>query len=276
MIARRILLLISIFALVAFATPATSASAGTLTITQLRAQLRQTRHHLSSARLALASARTNLVDVSALLAAMDGASAVGGDLGANDPAPTTGDAPIGDAATPTPSPSPAPAPTAADSEVAAAIADMNPTLAERILADGVVSDDELAGLQARVVRWRGVVRRARRAEYSLKTRLAMRLQIREWNRQGAWRPLIEIAARRYKVNPDGLYRLMMSESGGRRYAGTTYKGLFQYYPGTWTASWNPWRSTSIYNGWAQIRATAYAISRGMGPGNWPASYPRAF
>jgi len=69
---------------------------------------------------------------------------------------------------------------------------------------------------------------------------------------------------------------MMAESGGRRYAGTTYKGLFQYYPGTWRASWNPWGDESIYNGWAQIQATAYAIDRGMGPSNWPATYPAAF
>ena len=43
-----------------------------------------------------------------------------------------------------------------------------------------------------------------------------------------------------------------------------YKGLFQYYPATWSGSWNPWRRHSIFDGWAQIRATAYALSRGMG------------
>jgi hypothetical protein len=70
--------------------------------------------------------------------------------------------------------------------------------------------------------------------------------------------------------------MMMLESGGRRTVGGMFKGLFQYYPSTWAGSWNPWRHESIYNGWAQIRATAYALSRGMGPGHWPNTYPMAF
>ena len=74
----------------------------------------------------------------------------------------------------------------------------------------------------------------------------------------------------------GLYRMMMLESGGSRTIGGTYKGLFQYYPSTWSGSWNPWRGESIYNGWAQIRATAYALSRGMGRSQWPNTYPMAF
>ena len=134
----------------------------------------------------------------------------------------------------------------------------------------------MAALADRVEKWRRITRRLRRAESELEARIALRLQIAEWNRNGEWRPLIEIAAQRYDVSADGLYRLMMLESGGRRYAGTTYKGLFQYYPGTWRASWNPWRDLSIYNGWAQIRATAYAIDRGMGPSSWPSTYYRAF
>ena len=70
--------------------------------------------------------------------------------------------------------------------------------------------------------------------------------------------------------------MMMLESGGRRSAGSRYKGLYQYYPGTWYGDWNPWRHESIYDGWAQIRATAYALGRGMGPSQWPYTYPMAF
>ena len=69
-----------------------------------------------------------------------------------------------------------------------------------------------------------------------------------------------------------MYRMMMRESGGRRYAGSTFKGLFQYHPGTWTASWNPWRHDSIYDGSSQIFATAYAVHRGWGPRMWPNTY----
>jgi hypothetical protein len=102
------------------------------------------------------------------------------------------------------------------------------------------------------------------------------VRIQRWNRSGQWKPLIEIAGRRYGVSATGLYRMMMLESGGARTAGCMHKGLFQYCPGTWTGSWNPWRHQSIYDGWAQIRATAYALSKGMGPGQWPHTYPMAF
>ena len=70
--------------------------------------------------------------------------------------------------------------------------------------------------------------------------------------------------------------MMMLESGGRRAVGGMYKGLFQYHPSTWAGSWNPWRRESISNGWAQIRATAYALRKGMGPSQWPNTYPMAF
>lgn len=267
--ARSIAILISALALAAVLASSSPAVAGTLSIPQLRAKLRQTRHHLASARLTLKTARADLADARALVAAMDEVTAA-----TDETAPAAGDDP--ETSAPTPAPTPTPLPTVQDPGVLAAVAAMRPELASRLLADGVVSEEELAALEARVTRWRGAVRRLRRAVEGLEQRLAQRLQIREWNRRGAWRPLIEIAARRYHVSADGLYRLMMYESGGRRLAGSTFKGLFQYYPGTWSKGWNPWRSASIYDGWAQIRATAYAISRGMGPGNWPATYPRAF
>ena len=151
-----------------------------------------------------------------------------------------------------------------------------PELVSELLADGVVSDDEIAVLrkqrkteQARVKKWSKKVA-------SLRERIARREQIARWNRQGNWWPLIKIAAAKYGVNAEGLRRLMILESSGNRCLGSTYCGLFQYYPGTWRGKRNPWRGESIYDGWAQIRATAYALHRGMGPHHWPNTSPLAF
>jgi hypothetical protein len=71
-----------------------------------------------------------------------------------------------------------------------------------------------------------------------------------------------------------MYRMMMRESGGQRFAGsgTAFKGLFQYHIGTWAASWNPWRHDDIYDGSSQIFATAYAIHKGMGPSMWTTTF----
>jgi hypothetical protein len=71
--------------------------------------------------------------------------------------------------------------------------------------------------------------------------------------------------------------MMMLESGGEPgVVGGPYKGLFQFTTGEWARHWNPWRDESIFNGWAQIRACALALSKGMGPGQWPNTYPMAF
>ena len=153
---------------------------------------------------------------------------------------------------------------------------MDPTLAAALLADGVVTADEVAAQQARSVRAGKLARRWTVKVQRLQRRLRTLQQIAEWNRRGQWKPLIEIAGKKYGVSTAGLYRMMMLESGGSRTIGSTYKGLFQYYPSTWSGSWNPWRHESIYNGWAQIRATAYALSRGMGRSQWPNTYPMAF
>ena len=95
-----------------------------------------------------------------------------------------------------------------------------------------------------------------------------------WESRGKWMPIIEVAAAKYHVSADGMYRMMMRESGGQRYAGSSsaYKGLFQYWTGTWSASWNPWRNDSIYDGSSQIFATACAISKGMGPQMWTTTF----
>lgn len=281
MSARRIALLISTVAMTLVAIPSPSAAAETPTIPQLRTHLRQVRTSLQRASGILTGARTDLRDVRAVVAAAGGLPALVPPPAAPEPAPSP--SPTSDA-TPDPLTTPAPDPDAAGAEtdtattadIGALVAALRPALAARLLADGAVTADEVSGLEGRVVKWRRVVSRLRRTERTLKARIALRVRIAGWNRNGAWRPLIEIAAKRRGISPDGLYRLMMSESGGRRYAGTTYKGLFQYYPGTWRGRWNPWRSQSIYNGWAQIQATAYAIDRGMGPAHWPSTYWRAF
>jgi peptidoglycan hydrolase CwlO-like protein len=96
--------------------------------------------------------------------------------------------------------------------------------------------------------------------------------------QGAWWPLIKTAAAAQGVSARGMYRLMMIESGGSATAVGPggYHGLFQYSPGTWKGSWNPYRSAGIYDGSAQIRATALAISQGHGPSWWGSSFGWAF
>jgi len=38
----------------------------------------------------------------------------------------------------------------------------------------------------------------------------------------------------------------------------------------------PWRHESIFNDWAQISATAFALSKGVGPSQEPTTYPVAF
>ena len=96
--------------------------------------------------------------------------------------------------------------------------------------------------------------------------------------QGAWWPLIKAAAAARGVNARGLYRLMMIESGGSATAVGPggYVGLYQYALGTWKGLWNPYRGAGIYDGAAQIRATALAIHLGNGPTWWGASYGWAF
>jgi peptidoglycan hydrolase CwlO-like protein len=94
---------------------------------------------------------------------------------------------------------------------------------------------------------------------------------------GPWWTLIQSAAAGNGLWAEGLYRLMLAESGGSATASNGVDdGLFQYAPGTWKGSWNPWRSASIFDGGAQIRATALAIHLGYGPSWWPSTYPWAF
>jgi hypothetical protein len=95
---------------------------------------------------------------------------------------------------------------------------------------------------------------------------------------GDWKTLCRRAAKKYGVSADGLYRLMMMESGGepRAVGAGRYYGLFQYALVTWKGDWNPWRGRSVYDGAAQIEASAYAIKKGMGHSLWGNTYPAAF
>ena len=125
------------------------------------------------------------------------------------------------------------------------------------------------------------VEQARRAVHLWKQRVhriakqyRFQLKMARWEAHKQWMPIIKVAAAKYHVKADGMYRMMMRESGGQPYAGSSssYKGLFQYYTGTWASSWNPWRGDNIYDGSSQIFATAYAISKGMGPSMWTTTY----
>ena len=95
---------------------------------------------------------------------------------------------------------------------------------------------------------------------------------------GPWWSLIQSAASGSGVSARGMYRLMMIESGGSAtvVGAGGYYGLFQYAPSTWNGSWNPWRSSSITDGAAQIKATALALRQGYGHAWWDPSYTWAF
>jgi type II secretory pathway pseudopilin PulG len=138
----------------------------------------------------------------------------------------------------------------------------------------VAAAPSLDELKARVAKARRAVRIWERRVHRLTRIYRLRQRIADWERRGKWMPIIEIAAAKYHVKADGMYRMMMRESGGRRRAGSSsaFKGLFQYHPGTWAASWNPFRHHSIYDGSSQIFATCYAVGRGMGPSMWTSTF----
>jgi hypothetical protein len=236
----RLILTVLALAVVALATLAPSASATRVSDGQLKAQLRNAKQQFRLARERAQKARADLA------AALELQAPTAGGLGA----------------TPLP--------------VVAPPDGLRPALAAQLFADGIVSNEEIAALQTRVSHATKLVHRRAVKVRRLAKRVHRRRQIATWARQHDWRPLTEIAGREYGVSATGLYRMMMLESDGRPAVGTTYKGLFQYYPSTWSGAWNPWRRESIFNGWAQIRATAYALSKGMGPSQWPRTYRVAF
>jgi hypothetical protein len=132
----------------------------------------------------------------------------------------------------------------------------------------------VAQLKAKVAKARKAVRIWQQRVQRIARQVRQQVQMADWERHAEWMPIIKVAAAKYHVKADGMYRMMMRESGGRRYAGSSspYKGLFQYWTGTWAASWNPWRHDSIYDGSSQIFATAYAIHKGMGAQMWTTTW----
>ena len=129
-------------------------------------------------------------------------------------------------------------------------------------------------LKAKVAKARKAVRVWKQRVRRLARQYRLQQNMVRWERRHNWMKIIEVAAAKYHVKAGGMYRMMMRESGGQRYAGAdgAFKGLFQYWTGTWAASWNPWRHDSIYDGSSQIFATAYAIHKGMGPQMWTTTF----
>ena len=79
-------------------------------------------------------------------------------------------------------------------------ATMDQALAAALLADGVVTADEVAAQQARSVRAQKLAHRWTAKVRRLQKRLRSLQQIAEWNRRGQWKPLIEIAGKKYGVS----------------------------------------------------------------------------
>ena len=166
------------------------------------------------------------------------------------------------AATPDPSVSPTPDPT------------VSPTPDPSPAPSAAPAGPSVDQLKARIAKARRAVRIWKLRVQRLAKRYRLQRQMAEWERRGKWMPIIEVAAAKYHVRAAGIYRMMMRESGGQRYAGSSsaFKGLFQYCASTWSASWNPYRHDSIYDGSSQIFATCYAVSRGMGPRMWTTTF----
>lgn len=112
----------------------------------------------------------------------------------------------------------------------------------------------------------------------LRAERARRAAVKAGAGGGDWKTLCRRAATKHGVSADGLYRLLMMESGGRARAvgAGRYYGLFQYTLFTWRSAWNPWRGRDVFDGAAQIEASAYAVSKGMGYSLWGNTYPVAF
>ena len=126
-------------------------------------------------------------------------------------------------------------------------------------------------LRAKIVYVKARVRRLRHKV----RRFAHRLAVERATARGYYVPLIRDVARANGISSSGLYGMMILESGGRATAvggGGAYMGLFQYTWSTWQAAWNGWRTSSIFDPAAQIRATARALRLGYGPSMWPNTY----
>jgi len=166
-------------------------------------------------------------------------------------------------------------------EAALAVAQAGTTEPAAVLTASASAQTETTAAPTSVDQLKAKVAKARKAVHVWQQRVQriahqvrQELQMADWEKHAKWMPIIKVAAAKYHVKADGMYRMMMRESGGRRMAGASspYKGLFQYWTGTWVASWNPYRHDSIYDGSSQIFATAYAIHKGMGAQMWTSTW----
>ncbi len=138
----------------------------------------------------------------------------------------------------------------------------------------VAEPADIKALRTRVTQARKQVSQWKKRVSVLTAQVQEEEQIEAWENEHDWMPIMEIAAARYHVKADGMYRMMMRESGGNPRAGASgqFRGLFQYWTGTWKNTWNPYRDQSIFDGSSQIFATAYAIHKGMGPQMWTTTF----
>lgn len=94
--------------------------------------------------------------------------------------------------------------------------------------------------------------------------------VKPTNDSYGWWPTIVDAANKYGVDPVKMYDVMMCESHGNQFAGTTYKGLFQYLQSTWDGASVKagYGGRLITDGEAQIYVTAWKVAN-YGWGAWP-------
>lgn len=90
---------------------------------------------------------------------------------------------------------------------------------------------------------------------------------------GMWWDTIVAAGNMYGIDPLKMYKVMICESHGNPYAGTYYKGLFQYSASTWAGASSQYpggkyAGVAITDGTAQIYVTAWKVSI-QGWGAWP-------
>lgn len=260
-------------------------------LASLRAQLAAARAALRSATAVLASATDpaastpSLVTVSVTTASPatgDGSAGSSASAGttSSDSAPT--DSTPSDSVPTDPSSDPSSGETAVGGDVGATATDPAAASGSEASAAAVSTADVMAAATARATAARTQIRRLSRLIRQQKERVRKARWLVNHPMQrvrGSWRYVIKTAAKRYRISAAGLYRLMMFESSGRAHArgcGGLYLGLFQYCRSTWYGAWNPYRRFGIYNGGAQIWATAYAIRNGWARRMWPNTYWRAF
>ena len=74
----------------------------------------------------------------------------------------------------------------------------------------------------------------------------------------------------------GLYRMMMLESGGQRTGRRHVQGPLPVLPATWARQLEPVARTEHLQRLGADPRDAYALGSGMGPSQWPITYPMAF